>query len=517
MEKQQLAEKKILSDIKNGAYRDCYLIYNRKSTDEPNNQKNSITFQKSENTKLATQNKLCIAQISLKGFSVSGIISERHSGFKEDNNIFVTKEGLVQYRIDRPKFQKLVQFLSQGYFKGVICLSWDRASRNKSDDAILGKLMRKGIDIRFAFAHYDNTSAGALHMDIDGMFATHHSRVTSEKVKLTTTNLRERGVCTYRASIGYLNKGDMHNKPFDPQRAPLIRRIFELCAKGQWSLTDLARWANKSGLTTVPMRRRRTNEEMLAEEEDDKTIEKVSRPMTRSHIHNILTNPFYTGKILGNDGIYIKSTSHKALISDKLFEKVQSTLRSRNVSVKYVDKIKLPLRGRVRCEDCGRVYTPYMKKGHQYFRVRCQNECPNTNKSINLTFIENEVEKLIKNLSFTESEFDEINTRTDTNIALLEHKRHKALENNQRQKKKLREDLSYIRENRLTLLKSGLYNPESLLKEENKLHGQLSSLQAEEQVSDVSMHELMKDVIKLSELLKHGYTYLFPVKTYETI
>jgi hypothetical protein len=62
--------------------------------------------------------------------------------------------------------------------------------------------MRKGIDVRFVYANYDKTSAGALHMDIDGMFAEHHSRVTSEKVRLTTWNLRERGVVTYKAPIG---------------------------------------------------------------------------------------------------------------------------------------------------------------------------------------------------------------------------------------------------------------------------------------------------------------------------
>ena len=36
----------INKEIQSGKYRDCYLLYNRKSTDEPDNQKNSITYQK---------------------------------------------------------------------------------------------------------------------------------------------------------------------------------------------------------------------------------------------------------------------------------------------------------------------------------------------------------------------------------------------------------------------------------------------------------------------------------------
>ena len=204
-------EKQILKDIRAGKYRDCYLVYIRKSTDEPDNQKNSIPYQKAENVKFAQRQALRLAPITVAGLFADGVISERHSGFKEDNDLVFTKDGSVQYRIDRPKFQKLVQFLSLGLFQGIVCLCWDRISRNKGDDTIIRKLMRKGIDVRFVYANYDKTSSGALHMDIDGMFAEHHSRVTSEKVRLTTWNLRERGVVTYKAPIGYLNQGSMDN------------------------------------------------------------------------------------------------------------------------------------------------------------------------------------------------------------------------------------------------------------------------------------------------------------------
>ena len=62
--------------------------------------------------------------------------------------------------------------------------------------------MQKGINFHFIYAQYEKTSSGELHMDVDGMFAQHHSRVTSEKVILATKNAREKGICTYRAPIG---------------------------------------------------------------------------------------------------------------------------------------------------------------------------------------------------------------------------------------------------------------------------------------------------------------------------
>src|SRR6266478_4426863 len=172
------SEKVIFQDIQSGKYRNSYLIYNRKSTDDIDNQKNSIAYQKSENTRFAYRERLPIAQLTLEGFCTDGVISERHSGFKEDFDLSFGEGNVVQYRVDRPKFHRLVQWLSQGYFKGVIFLCWDRASRNKGDDTVLRKLMKTGVDMRFALARYDKTSSGELHMDVDGMFAAHHSRVT---------------------------------------------------------------------------------------------------------------------------------------------------------------------------------------------------------------------------------------------------------------------------------------------------------------------------------------------------
>ena len=125
----------------------------------------------------------------------------------------------------------------------------------------------------------------------------------------------------------------MEHKPFDPERAPIIKKLFESYVTGDWSLTDLARFANNQGLTTTPSRRRRTPDEMLAEEGDEVEIEKVARPLTVSGIQKILTNPFYTGRTFGNENNYVRSVSHEALIPDKLFNQVQALLKKKNVSL----------------------------------------------------------------------------------------------------------------------------------------------------------------------------------------
>ncbi|MFY9824405.1 MAG: recombinase family protein, partial [Thermoanaerobaculia bacterium] len=500
---------KIVHELESGTYRDSYLIYNRKSTDEPDNQKNSIKYQKAQNALFAYREHLPVAHLTLEGFSSDGIVSERHSGFKEDMALQFGEGNTVQFRIERPKFHRLVQWLGNGYFKGVIFLCWDRASRNQGDDTILRKLMKRGVDIRFVTTTYEKTSSGELHMDIDGMFAQHYSRVTSEKIAMTLRTKRDQGVCTYRAPVGYLNQGQMEHKPLDPERAPIVKKLFELYATGGWSLIALTRWAIDQGFTMPPTRRRRTQEEILAEEEDDVrlAIEPVSRLPAYTAIDKILRNRFYMGEVRGNSGTWVRSMSHEALVSEELFNRVQRELRRKNKSVHYANVIAYPLRAMVRCGACGRVYTPYPKKGIMYYGARCSSGCVNPKRSFNFGFITGKIGDRIAALSFTEEELHELDAEAGTEGALVESKRLSERETSERKKKRIREDLAYLDANRLTLLKTGAYTPEMIVAEEARLGLELSSLENLEGASGVEIQETARDAAKLSELLGDVYFY----------
>lgn len=499
-------EQELFNGLKRGKYRECYLIYNRKSTDEPHNQKNSIQYQKNENIAFLVNQKLCIAQISISGFCTDGIISEKHSGFSEGEQFIISGDGMVQYLIDRPKFHRLVHYLSLGMFKGVVCLCWDRISRNKGDNVVVEKLMKRGIDIQFSHAVYDDTSSGMLHMDIDGVFSQHHSRVTSEKVLLAFKKSRAEGKCITKAPIGYLNEGNMDRKPFDPIRAPIIKRMFELYATGEWSLADIARYAQKQGLTSVPRRRRRTKKEILSDEDDDgiNNIPKTKRLLPGPYIHRILTNPFYTGVTRGNNNMWVKSISHDALISKELFDTVKLMLSKKKTSIHYTQKLSMPYRGFIRC-SCGRVYSPYIQKGIQYFYSRCTAKCKNTQKSISISKLESLISEQIKRLVLSDKEINQLETITRTDIAVLENKQQTKIEEIERSKTKIREDLKYLRDNKLPLLRVGAYTPEKYIEEEQRLMEELEHWRIDEEAIDLSMSETIKDVIKLSELLNDAY------------
>lgn len=496
----------IEKEIFSGKYGDYYITYNRKSLDEPNSQRNSIKYQRSANRKYAVDEGLPIASVTLEGFCTDGVISEKHSAFKETDELHIAADGMVSFRIERPKFQQLIQFLNRGCFKGVVCLCWDRISRNQADDTVIRKLMRSGVDVRFAYASYDDSSAGQLHMDVDGMFSRHHSRVTSEKVTAVLRQSRNEGKCTHRARIGYLNVGTMDHKPFDPDRAPVIKEMFELYATGEWSQSDLCRFAKMQGLTTVPMRPRRTKEEILADEDDEDAIEsipKVSRPITENHISRILKDPFYTGRTIGNDGTYVLSTSHEALVSDELFNRVQEILKERKVSKHYVEKIDHPLRGLVRCAYCKRVYTPYEKKGILYFNARCLKGCANKKKNCNLDYVICKIRDLIAGLHFSAEDIEVFEARLNTDIHLLGERQQRDMDKIERRKKHLREQQTYLQANRLDLLSSGAYTPDGIVAEQNRLKTELQSLQEDEQLSDEALRDTFDEIVALSELIKN--------------
>ena len=487
-------------------HRNSYLIYTRKSTDDKDNQKNSHVYQKIEILRFVQREHLPIASLDIESFCTDGIISESDSGFKEDED-FEVGDGYIKYKVHRPKFHQLVQLLNKGEIKGAIFLSWDRASRNKNDSNILDKLINKGVDIRFALATYDNTSSGKMHRGFDGMIAEQHSLVTSEKIRLATRKLRAEGVCTYRAPVGYLNLKTPYDKPFDEKRAPLVKELFEKCGEGRWSLIDLARWANKCGLTMPPSRRRRTTAEMLTTDENPEEIKPVERAFRVNNVQWVLRNQFYIGKVRGNDDTWTQSASHKPLVDEALFWRVQNILTKRKVSVHYTEKLAFPYRGMIRCFHCDRVYTPYAKKDVVYYGARCRTGCENTMRSINSEFVEEKISETLRKLYYSKEELAEIDTRMKTISTIWEEERQRKVKDAQSRAHHTREEMAYFHTHKLSLLRTRVYSPEQCLAEEARLQKALEEAQAEEKAADINIHTAVKDVIRLSEILEDTYLY----------
>ncbi len=488
--------------MKNTDHKNSYLIYCRRSLDDNDNQKNSLPFQRMRNSEFAKQAQLPIAPLTIKGFCENGIISESHSAYQE-NDFEITESGSISYRVARPKFLQLIRLLKEKEIKGVIVLCWDRVSRNQNDSTVIQKLMKEGSDIRFADTTYDKGSAGSFHMDLDGAFAAHYSRVVGEKVRNAKKRLHSEGQCTQMSPIGYLDCGS-NNKPFDLERAPIVKRIFEMYATGEWSYMQLAKWANQQGLTKKPSRRKRTEEERL-NNLDKETLPKIARAVDHKTIEYILENPFYIGRMKSDEG-YIPSRVHQPLVDTALFNRVQNMLRGRTQSVRYVDKIFFTYRGFIRC-SCGRLYTGYTQKGSVYYRSNCKGGCDNPSNNLSESEISGFIQKIMSRISFTDEELVEIESQSKTELKKISEKRDAKLADLHTKQRNIVADIAYMTENRISLLRTKAMTPEAITDEETRLNGRLEVVNNEIRAYAESAPAMLKFIITFSELVKNASEY----------
>ncbi len=485
-------------------HKEEYLLYTRRSTDDADNQKNSIEYQLAEGLKFIEREKIQLAHISIDLFCEEGIIKEYHSSFKESKEFEVLSGGRVVQKIERPKFLFMAYLLKKKYFKGIVCLCWDRISRNRSDDTIISKLIRLGIDVRFVDTTYDNSAAGELHMEVDAAFSRHYSRTISEKVRRTAKHLRAEGRCIYQSPIGYLDKGS-DQKIIDPSRASVVKRIFELYATGEWSYSKLAVWANKQGLTTKPSRRKRTATERLMGIPLE-SLPKVSRAVTPKSIEHILENPFYIGKNV-HENQWIDSTAHQAIIDEGLFYKVMQMRKQRTTSVQYPEIEFATYRGLVQCGDCARTFSPYVHKGKTYYRLKCKSGCTNTLRNISETILNDSVYQLFSTIYFSEEELEAIGKDAEQQLQKVTEKRDKELEDQYRKLNKAIADADYLSKEKLTLLRTGAMTLETLSMEEARLKAEITEIQVRIDANAESTMAMLEYIITFSNLLKGGAKY----------
>ena len=476
-------------------YTNEYLIYARKSDENADKQKNSIAYQVRECVRFAKDQKLPIANATIDGLVENGIINERHTAYKTED-IQVGEDGRVHYQIARPKFQRMIQLLAQKKFRGVIVLCWDRVSRNDQDGMVIKKLMEAGVDVRFAWVNYSKSSSGILHMDIDGMFASHYSRVISEKVRASNAKARAEGICLYQAPIGYLNEG-RGNRPFDPQRAPLVKRLFEMYVTGEWSISQLTLWAQEQGLTSKPRRKSRSREDIADGKINEEPL--VSRPVSRLTVHHTLRNPFYVGKLkYGNE---VLEGTHAPLIDLRLFNRVQEILSQRNVSMQYVDRQFFCFRGFVRC-TCGRRYSPYEKKGYIYYRGQCTRQCDNPQKNLPEHKIDERVQDILGKFDISEKKCLSIKKKLAESESrhMLEEEAERG--DSERKQRRIQEDINYLKQQKVSLLRTEAYSPEEYRQELRRLEEELRGEKEGIGGGCLSSGEISECVISILELLK---------------
>ncbi len=209
--------------------------------------------------------------------------------------------------------------------------------------------------------------------------AESYTNSISDNVKRSFEKMRNDGKITGTAPIGYLNKNEGRGKTdiiLDPNRAFLVKRIFEEYATGLYSLNEI---------------RKKTIEWGLRNKTASNTYLSVSQ------IDVLLKNPFYYGvaRYKGEEYIHI----YPRLIDKELFDKCDDVRNGRHRNRSNATKTEFIFKGMIKCKKCGCTVTPELKKGkYVYLRPNSKDNCDC--KQINETVALKEVEKVLNSMVF---------------------------------------------------------------------------------------------------------------------
>ncbi|HRH23344.1 MAG TPA: recombinase family protein [Candidatus Magasanikbacteria bacterium] len=263
-----------------------YCLYARKSTEQDEYQALSIDSQIKEMTDMAHH----------EGLYISEVRKEAHSA-KESGQ--------------RPVFLQLLQDIKQGLFNGIIAWDPSRISRNAGDLGSVVDLMDQKliVDIRTHGQRFTNSPNEKFLLMILCSQAKLENDHKGENVKRGLRAKCEQGWRPGLAPIGYYHDkyADKGSKRVmtDPERAPVIRKMFEKVAYENWSGRTISKWLN---------------------EQMDFTTRKGKR-MTLSMIYRALKEPFYYGVFefpVGSGKFY--SGNHEPIVKKDLFDLAQANL-----------------------------------------------------------------------------------------------------------------------------------------------------------------------------------------------
>ena len=312
----------------------------------------------------------------------------------------------------RKKFNEMIQFIEKQKHKTAIVVhTLDRLQRGFGECEKIKELLKADkIEVHFIV---ESLILDKFSSDDD--FTRYDFGILSAKLYLTSMNKnvkrsqkynREAGLWQGLAPIGYLNAKDERRRAtliLDPERAPIIKQIFEEYASGVHSLKSVWLSATEKGLMS-----KEPNYNPKS-----KNYGKIC-PISRNKIHDILTNPFYYGAMYVADEeidektkkpikTFYKLINHvyEPIISKELFDKVQKVLKTRKKEKfckeqKYAG-IPFVFRGLITCK-CGCAITPeHHKKGNkEYVYLRCSHQKGTCNqKLVNENTILEQLEKEI--------------------------------------------------------------------------------------------------------------------------
>src|ERR1700691_4993894 len=262
--------------------------------------------------------------------------------FSEENNLELVEEycdfhsGWRKSEA-RPEFQRLMADAADGKFDVVLVFHTSRFARSHVEARRYKQLLRERLGIRVVSVTHpigeDHTAPSSfLAESIHEMFDEYYSVSLSFWTRSGLHEKARQGHLVGSLPWGLVRDPETKLAVPCPERAPLVRDMFERYAAGHESDRTLAAWLNAKGARTAR-----------------------GREFGRDTVREMLCNAAYAGYVTGlrskdrsNRGL------HEAIVPEPLFDRVQE-IRAHRATVKQPSppSDEYILRKMLRCERCG--------------------------------------------------------------------------------------------------------------------------------------------------------------------
>jgi DNA invertase Pin-like site-specific DNA recombinase len=276
------------------------------------------------------------------------------------------------YKTKRDEFESVVECI-KGYIERkervAVCFDKvDRLSRNIFDKRVAWlyeRAVNDEIELHFVSdGQVINNAMNAGDKFAFGMklgLSKYYSDAISDNVKRTFELKRRKGEWTGKVRIGYKNvpldieKRLRKDIIIDPERGPLVQKLFELYATGNYSIRTVWKKITEMGLKS---------------RDDNK--------LSPSNIELILKDPFYYGQPYSKKyGLYQTYHPYPKLITKDLFDKCQDVRLGRSKKRSKLDSmVQYIFKGLLTCKHCGCLMSPEVhkkKSGLTFIYYSCTN------------------------------------------------------------------------------------------------------------------------------------------------
>ena len=204
----------------------------------------------------------------------------------------------------------------------------------------------------------DSRSSEKLMHGIRVVMAKHFIDNLREEVVKGMAEKVSQGYWPHKAPIGYRNAAGPDGRRIieqDPEVAPIVRRMFERFATGNYSCKQVTILAKEEGLV----------------------FRKSRLPIPISTIHKALRSPLFKGEVTWAGRCY--PGAHEPLVSADLWDRVQATLARRVHGTGRKNGRNHPYAAFLKCGHCGCALVPEAHKGGRHVYYHCsfaRGKCP---------------------------------------------------------------------------------------------------------------------------------------------